>query len=252
MKKILIAGNWKMHKTTAEAVAFADDFIALKPSRPQEAAVIAPFTQLEALKKAFEGSGIKVGAQNVCHEEQGAFTGEISVAMLKEIGVDLCVVGHSERRIYFGETDERINKKLKLLMANGIGPILCVGESLETREDGKEKSFVAGQLKADLAGIDPEDMEKIVVAYEPIWAIGTGKTATPEQAQEMCEEIRKIISEIFDEKTAAEVIIQYGGSVKPQNVAEILAMNDINGALVGGASLDPGSFYDIVEAPYSA
>lgn len=243
----LIAGNWKMYKTTAEAKAFAEEFSKLYKDTDVRVAICAPFTQLVALKEAFAGTNIKLGAQNVHFEDEGAFTGEISVEMLKEIGVDYCIIGHSERREYFAETDETVNLKLKKLFSSSeIIPILCVGENLSEREAGNAFDVVEGQLKADLEGIDKADVSKIVIAYEPIWAIGTGKTATPEQAGEMCAHIRNIVEKLYDEDTCDSVIIQYGGSVKPENASEIMNMDEIDGALVGGASLDASKFIKIV------
>ena len=243
----LIAGNWKMYKTTAEAKAFAEEFSKLYKDTDVRAAICAPFTQLVALKEAFAGTNVKLGAQNVHFEDEGAFTGEISVEMLKEIGVDYCIIGHSERREYFAETDETVNLKLKKLFSSSeIIPILCVGENLSEREAGNAFDVVEGQLKADLEGIDKADVSKLVIAYEPIWAIGTGKTATPEQAGEMCAQIRNIVEKLYDEDTCDSVIIQYGGSVKPENASEIMNMDEIDGALVGGASLDASKFIKIV------
>ena len=243
----LIAGNWKMYKTTAEAKAFAEEFSKLYKDTDVRAAICAPFTQLVALKEAFAGTNVKLGAQNVHFEDEGAFTGEISVEMLKEIGVDYCIIGHSERREYFAESDETVNLKLKKLFSSSeIIPILCVGENLSEREAGNAFDVVEGQLKADLEGIDKADVSKLVIAYEPIWAIGTGKTATPEQAGEMCAHIRNIVEKLYDEDTCDSVIIQYGGSVKPENASEIMNMDEIDGALVGGASLDASKFIKIV------
>ena len=243
----LIAGNWKMYKTTAEAKAFAEEFSKLYKDTDVRVAICAPFTQLVALKEAFAGTNIKLGAQNVHFEDEGAFTGEISVEMLKEIGVDYCIIGHSERREYFAETDETVNLKLKKLFSSSeIIPILCLGENLSEREAGNAFDVVEGQLKADLEGIDKADVSKLVIAYEPIWAIGTGKTATPEQAGEMCAHIRNIVEKLYDEDTCDSVIIQYGGSVKPENASEIMNMDEIDGALVGGASLDASKFIKIV------
>lgn len=243
----LIAGNWKMYKTTAEAKAFAEEFSKLYKDTDVRAAICAPFTQLVALKEAFAGTNVKLGAQNVHFEDEGAFTGEISVKMLKEIGVDYCIIGHSERREYFAETDETVNLKLKKLFSSSeIIPILCVGENLREREAGNAFDVVEGQLKAGLEGIDKADVSKLVIAYEPIWAIGTGKTATPEQAGEMCAHIRNIVEKLYDEDTCDSVIIQYGGSVKPENASEIMNMDEIDGALVGGASIDASKFIKIV------
>lgn len=247
MRIPFIAGNWKMFKTKAEAIAFAEEFRELYKDTDVQTAICAPFTNLEALKEAFAGTEIKVGAQNVHFADEGAFTGEISVSMLEEIGVDFCIVGHSERRQYFGETDETVNKKLKKLFEGPIRPILCVGESLEERDADKVFDVVGGQIKADLDGIDAADVKKLVIAYEPIWAIGTGRTATPDQAEEMCAFIRKTLIELYGEEVSDEVIIQYGGSVKPANATEIMNMDEIDGALVGGASLKPKDFMEIID-----
>lgn len=246
MRYPFIAGNWKMYKTVAEAKAFAAEFKKLYHDTDVRAAICAPFPQLAALVEAFQGTGIGVGAQNVHFEKEGAFTGEVSVPMLEEIGVDYCIVGHSERRQYFGETDESVNRKLKALLETKIVPILCVGEDLQQREAKKAVIVVSSQIKEDFKEIRREDAAKIVVAYEPIWAIGTGKTATPEQAGEMCSLIRETLIELYDEETADQIIIQYGGSVKPENASQILNMEEIDGALVGGASLDPLKFIEIV------
>lgn len=238
-----------MYKTTQEAVAFAEEFAALykQDETDVRAAICAPFTQLAALKKAFSGTGIMLGAQNVHFEDEGAFTGEISVKQLAEIGVDFCIVGHSERRQYFAETNETVNKKLHKLFAVGITPIMCVGEGLEEREAGQAEAIVKAQLVEGLAELEPEQISSMVIAYEPIWAIGTGRTATPEQADEMCGFIREVIAEVYDEDTACNIIIQYGGSVKPANAAEIMNMAEIDGALVGGASLKADDFIQIVD-----
>ena len=245
MKKYLIAGNWKMNKTTAEAVEFGKEIAALNLPNSEDVAIMAPFTQLVSLKEALKGSGIKIGAQNVHFEESGAYTGEISIPMLKEIGVDYCVIGHSERREYFNETDETVNKKLKALIENDITPILCVGESLEVRESAGEQTFVASQLVTDLSGLLPEALSKLVIAYEPIWAIGTGKTATPEQAEEMCAFIRGVVAGMYSDEIADAMLILYGGSMKPENAADLLAKPDINGGLIGGASLKVDAFAKI-------
>ncbi|MBQ3123329.1 MAG: triose-phosphate isomerase, partial [Firmicutes bacterium] len=187
-----------------------------------------------------------IGAQNMHFENEGAYTGEISAGMLKEIGVDYCIIGHSERRQYFAETDETVNKKLKKAFEAGIGPIMCVGENLEEREAGNAFDVVKVQLEGGLSGIPESDVEKLVIAYEPVWAIGTGKTATAAQANEMCGFIRSEVARLYSRETAEKVIIQYGGSVKPGNAAELMAMEDIDGALVGGASLVPADFIKIV------
>ena len=248
MKKFLIAGNWKMNKLSADAVQFAEDLKAKNLANPEEVCILAPFTLVEKVGKSLEGSGIGFGAQNVHFKESGAYTGEVSVPMLQDIGVGYCIVGHSERREYFAETDETVNLKLKALLDAGITPILCVGESLEVREQGGEQTFVAGQIIADFAGIGAELASKIVVAYEPIWAIGTGKTATPEQAEEMCAFIRGVISGIYDNATGDAMLILYGGSMKPSNAKDLLEKPDINGGLIGGASLKADDFAAIAEA----
>ena len=245
MRRKLIAGNWKMNNTTAKALTFVNAFGA-NDNKDVDVAICAPFTQLEALKGVLSGKDILLGAQNVHFEDSGAYTGEISADMLNEIGIDLCIIGHSERRQYFAETDETVNKKLHKLFEKGIRPIMCVGEGLEERENGEAFQIVRTQLIEGLVNIDPNQMREIVIAYEPIWAIGTGKTATPEQAEEMCRFIRECIEEVYDEAVAEEVIIQYGGSVKPENAHDILSMPDIDGALVGGASLKPDSFRGII------
>lgn len=247
MRRPFIAGNWKMYKTIAQAEVFAEEFIRIYSDKEVTVAIAAPYTQLSCLKAAFAGTGIKICAQNMHFEDEGAFTGEVSALMLKEIGVDYCIIGHSERREYFGETDSFVNKKIKKALLSGILPICCVGESLKTREENKASDFVKQQICAALEGLSVEEMLKTTIAYEPIWAIGTGRTATPEQANEMCSFIRKTISELYGEKVAEDVIIQYGGSVKPSNASELMSMHDIDGALVGGASLVPKDFLEIIQ-----
>lgn len=247
MRVPLIAGNWKMFKTTADALRFAEEFKALYHGTDVQAAVCAPFTQLAALKQAFAGTRIMLGAQNMHFADEGAFTGEISAAMLTEIGVDFCIIGHSERRQYFAETDETVNQKLKQAFLTDIRPILCVGEVLEQRDAGRALPVVEMQLAGALSGISAEDAAKLVIAYEPVWAIGTGRTATPEQANEMCAFIRATLENLFDSETADRVIIQYGGSVKPENATDIMNMEEIDGALVGGASLSAADFMKIID-----
>lgn len=248
MKKFLIAGNWKMNKTIAEAKEFAEALKARDFANAEDVAILAPFTQLVTLGEVFKGSGIGFGAENVHFEPSGAYTGEISVPMLEEIGVDYCIVGHSERREYFAETDATCNLKLKALLAAGITPILCVGESLEIREGKGEQTFVASQLVADFKDMPEADVAKVVIAYEPIWAIGTGKTASPEQAEEMCAFIRGVMAGMYSNETADSMLILYGGSMKPSNAADLLAKPDINGGLIGGASLKVDDFAAIVDA----
>ena len=246
MRKPFIAGNWKMFKTTAEAKEFAKEFLKLYEKDDVRVAICAPFTQLAALVEAFKGTGIGVGAQNMHFADNGAYTGEISADMLAEIGVNYCIIGHSERRQYFGETDETVNKKLHQAFAHDIVPILCVGETLEQRDAGKEYEVVREQLIKDLAGLSEMQMRHMTIAYEPIWAIGTGRTATPAQADEMCGAIRDIVEELYDTDISCDVTIQYGGSVKPANATELMNMPEIDGALVGGASLKPEEFIQIV------
>ena len=246
MRKPFIAGNWKMYKTAEQARAFAEEFKKLYEPSDVRVAIAAPFTQLWALKKAFEGTGIGLAAQNMHWEDQGAFTGEVSAPMLKEIGVDYCIIGHSERRQYFNETDETVNRKVLKALQAGILPILCCGESLETRDAGDQNAFVEAQIRADFAGVAAEDAKKVTVAYEPIWAIGTGRTASPEQAQDMCGFIREVLKDIYGEDISEEITIQYGGSVKPANASDLMNQDDIDGALVGGASLQPADFIEII------
>ena len=238
MRKIIIAGNWKMHKTQAESMEFLQDFFPLLENTPdgREAVLCVPFTNLNLMSKNLHGSRVKLGAQNIHWEEQGAFTGEISGAMLSEIGLDYVVVGHSERRQYFGETDETVNKRLLAAQKHGLTPILCVGESKAQRDAGETEAVIFDQLAKDLVGVDQNNL---VIAYEPIWAIGTGDTCESAEANRVCGLIRSKL-------TNPDVTIQYGGSVKPQNVDEIMAQSDIDGALVGGASLTADSFARLV------
>lgn len=247
MRLPFIAGNWKMFKSSGEVVAFAEEFKKLYNVTGIKVAICAPFVYLVLLKNLFSGTPIKVGAQNVHFADEGAYTGEISVAMLQDIGVDCCIVGHSERREYFGETDKTVNLKLKKLENTEITPILCVGEKGDARDKGKEVMVVDRQVKEALKGIESDSVKKLVIAYEPVWAIGTGRTATPEQAQEMCSCIRKIIANLYDYGVARDVTVQYGGSVKPDNAAEIMNQEDIDGGLIGGASLSPESFRNIID-----
>ncbi|MBR6529716.1 MAG: triose-phosphate isomerase [Firmicutes bacterium] len=246
MRIPFIAGNWKMYKSIAEAKEYAMKLKTLYRGTDVKTAVFAPYPQLPLLLEEFKGTGIGVGAQNVHFAKEGAYTGEISVPMLEELGVDYCLVGHSERRQYFGETDETVNLKLKALLESKILPVVCVGETLEEREAGNEKVVVSSQTKAAFEGVTAEDAVKVTVAYEPVWAIGTGKTATAQQANDMCYLIRMTLAEIYDMETADKIIIQYGGSVKPENATEIMNMEEIDGALVGGASLEPLKFIEII------
>ncbi len=235
-----------MYKTIAEAKAFAETFKKNYQPSDVRVAICAPYLQLPVLVEAFRGTGIGVGAQNVHYEAEGAFTGEISIPMLEEIGVDYCIVGHSERRQYFNESDDTVNRKVKALLKTSIIPIVCVGEDLQQKEAGYEKQLVSEQVKNALHDIPADKAERIVIAYEPIWAIGTGRTATPIQANMMCELIRDTLTEMYGDETADRMVIQYGGSVKPENASEIMNMEEIDGALVGGASLEPLKFHEIV------
>ena len=238
MRKKIIAGNWKMNYCVNKAENFVME-VKDRINTDEVDVVICPnFVSLDRVSDAIDGTNIKLGAQNVYFEDKGAYTGETSVNMLSAVGVSYCIVGHSERRQYFNETNEIVNKKAKKLLEKDIAPIVCVGETLEERESDKMFEVVEKQVKEYLDGIDEQSIKnKVVVAYEPIWAIGTGKTATAEQANEMCKHIRNVISNMYSEEVAQNVRIQYGGSVKPANANEILNMSDIDGALVGGASL---------------
>lgn len=248
MRKPIIAGNWKMFKTIEEAVNFVNEVKDQLPSIEKvDSVVCTPFVCLDACVKA-QGANLRVGAQNMHFEEQGAFTGEVAPRMLESIGVTYCVIGHSERRAMFNETDESVNKKLHKALEHGITPILCVGELLPQREDGSWKEHIKGQVTADFAGISACDAAKIVIAYEPIWAIGTGKTATPDVADETCGFIRNVVKEIYSEEVSEAIRIQYGGSVKTSNIDELMAKPNIDGALVGGASLVPQDFVTLVKA----
>lgn len=246
MKTTFIAGNWKMYKSGEEVKDFAWEFKKIYVKSDVRVAICAPYVHLPYLVEEFKDTGIMVGAQNMFFEDEGAFTGEVSGKMLKNLGVDLCIIGHSERRQYFGETDESVNKKLHSAYENQLIPILCVGEILEDRDSGKEFTVVEGQVKEALKGLSSEQVSKLVIAYEPVWAIGTGRTASPDQADEMCGFIRKVVEELYDGSVAQEVTIQYGGSVKAENATELMNMQEIDGALVGGASLKPESFLGIV------
>ena len=240
-----------MYKTAAEAVALVNalkkELVGVKET-DVEAVVCPPFTALAAVSAALQGSNIKLGAQNVHWEKEGAFTGEIAAPMLKELAVRYAIVGHSERRQYFGETNEGVNKRAKAALANGIRPIVCVGEMLAQREAGQTEAVVRDHVTGGLAGFTKDAMLDTVIAYEPVWAIGTGKTATPAQAQEVHAFIRKLLAEAFGAQVADNVRIQYGGSVKAANAKELLAQTDIDGALVGGASLDAKGFAEIIRA----
>lgn len=247
MRTPLIAGNWKMNKTPNEAVAFAAQFIQYVEDCEDIGIVLAPpAPALTAMAVALKGTNILLAAQNLHWEESGAYTGEISAGMLSEIGCSYVIVGHSERRQFFGETNDTVNKKLNAVLNENMVPILCVGELLEHRKSDRTEAVIEEQVRGGLEGIRPEEMKNIVVAYEPVWAIGTGETASPGQAQQVHAFIRMLVKELFGLSIAEEIRIQYGGSVKPSNAAELMSQPDVDGALVGGASLDPESFAGIV------
>ncbi|MDR2976198.1 MAG: triose-phosphate isomerase [Streptococcaceae bacterium] len=243
----LIAGNWKMNKNLKEVMSFIAGIDGKLPDPNRiEVAIAAPALYLIPLVQNRGTNPYKVSAENVYFENSGAFTGEISPAMLAAEGIDYSIIGHSERREYFHETDEEINKKAKALFAAGVTPILCCGETLETFEAGKTAEWVSGQIEAGLAGLTAEQVSNLVIAYEPIWAIGTGKTATPEIADKTCGVVRDTVRKLYGDETAEKVRIQYGGSVKPETIAELMAKPNIDGALVGGASLEPDSFLGLL------
>jgi triosephosphate isomerase len=250
MRKKIIAANWKMNMTVAETEAFLEDFrLDIEEVQGVEIVIAPPFTALAKLSELLGGSQkVRLGAQNMYYEMSGAYTGEISPAMLRELFVRYVILGHSERRAIFGETDALINKKLLTALASELKPILCVGETLEERDAGREKEVLETQLKGSLAGVSAEQMLDVVIAYEPVWAIGTGRNASPEQAQDAHAHVRSVIASLTDAATADKVRIQYGGSVKPANAETLLGQPDIDGALVGGASLEPRSFAEIVKA----
>jgi len=243
MRKIIIAGNWKMNKTIGESISLVKKLKGLVKGIDDREIVVCPaFTALSAVSAELKGSNIKVGAQNMHFENSGAFTGEISPLMLKEL-VSYVIIGHSERRHVFGEDDALINKKVKAAISNGLKPILCVGETLEKREKGNMEKVVNSQLSKGLEGVK----DNIVIAYEPVWAIGTGKTATPQQAEDAHLFIRNLLKSIYDDKVSDGTSILYGGSVKPSNIKDLISCDNIDGVLVGGASLDAKSFSDIVK-----
>jgi len=247
LRRPLLAGNWKMHKTIPEARDFAVNFLEkVENVTDIDMVICAPFTVLSVLKEELEESIIHIGAQNMYYETKGAFTGEISPLMLQDMACTCVIIGHSERREYFKEDDELIAKKIKAALEMSLTPILCVGENLAFREDGKALAFVRGQVEKDLMELSPSELQKVVIAYEPIWAIGTGKTASAQDAQEMCSAIRSTLSGIAG-SVAQQIRILYGGSVKSGNIAELMAQPDIDGALVGGASLEVQEFAQLIQ-----
>ena len=248
-RKTIIAGNWKMNKTSTEAKKFADDFKALLPKTKWcDVVVCVPSVDISAAVRAFKDSRVAVGAQNLFYEDHGAYTGEVSAAMLCDLGVKYVIVGHSERRAMFGETDAIVNKKVHAALNAGLNPIICVGESLDQREMGVTMELIALQVKSALAGVAAENIRRCVIAYEPIWAIGTGKTATADQAEEVCAAIRKVVGELYGEDAAKALTVQYGGSMNPKNAEELLSKPDVDGGLIGGASLKADQFAVIVDA----
>lgn len=248
MRKPIIAGNWKMNMTPAEAEALVSALLPLVRDAACEVVVCPPFVDLYAVSRLVAGTNVRLGAQNVHWAAKGAFTGEISADMLSAFGVGYAIIGHSERRQYFGETDEGVNARAKAALAAGITPIICVGETLEQRESGVTDALVSAQAKAALAGMEMEQAASVVIAYEPIWAIGTGKTATADQAEEVCAQIRKVIGEVYGEAVAEAVTVQYGGSMNAKNCEELLSKKDVDGGLIGGASLKAPDFAVIVNA----
>ena len=250
LRQTVIAGNWKMNMLASGAKAYADELLPKIGGFEKfcETVICAPFLLLPAVADAFKGSNVAVGAQNMSEQESGAFTGEISASMLTDVGIKYVIIGHSERRAMYGETDETVNKKTIAALNASLKPIVCVGETLEQREMGITFDLVALQVKAALYGIAEGLMKNVVIAYEPVWAIGTGKTATPEDAQDVCKAIRDVIATVYNEKVAGATTIQYGGSMNDKNAADLLAKPDIDGGLIGGASLKPESFAVIVNA----
>jgi triosephosphate isomerase len=251
MRKKIVAANWKMNMTQAESARFVESLLLrdIGEITDVEVVIIPPFTAIAKVTEALgNAQNIKVGAQNMYWEKSGAFTGEISAPLLRDLFVHYVVLGHSERRTLFGETDEMVNRKVRAAQEAKLRPIVCVGETLDQRDKGDVEKILSTQLRGSLAGLNPKELQETVIAYEPIWAIGTGRNATPQQAQEAHTSIRHTLREMTDENTAERVRIQYGGSVKPENARELMSQSDIDGALVGGASLDPRSFAQIVKA----
>jgi triosephosphate isomerase len=252
-RKKLIAGNWKMNKTSADGVALASDIVAAVGKQTDvEVVVCPPFTAVESVGKALEGSEVKLGAQNMHFEASGAFTGEVSAPMLRAIFATHVILGHSERRTFFGETDELVNRKVLTALKNQLKPIFCVGETLAEREIGATLKVVQTQVERGLEGVNKDQAATVVVAYEPVWAIGTGKVATTEQAQEVHAFIRGLLTKLFGEAIAQKVRILYGGSMKPANAPELLAQKDIDGGLIGGAALESRSFVELINAALAA
>lgn len=246
MRKPIIAGNWKMNNTVSETIILINKIKEYDLDNNVEQIISVPFTSLSEAKKLIEGTNIKLASQNMHWEEKGAFTGEISPLMLADIGVEYCIIGHSERRQYFGETDEIINKKINSAIKHNINPILCVGESLDEREKNIQEDVVKKQIVQGLKDVEEKDIENIVIAYEPIWAIGTGKTASSDDANQMCKFIRNTIKELYSNESAEKMRIQYGGSVKPETIKDLMDKENVDGALVGGASLVAEDFVKLI------
>lgn len=247
VRQAVIAGNWKMNKTRPEAKALIEELIPVAKDAGCGVVICVPFTNLETALELTKGTNIKVGAQNCHFEKSGAFTGEISADMLAEMNVEYVVIGHSERRQYFGETDVTVNKRTRAALAAGLKVILCVGEMLEEREQGVTEEIVGLQTKVALMGVSAEEMKNVIIAYEPVWAIGTGKTATSQQANEVCAYIRGVLAKLYGADCAKGVTIQYGGSMNPKNAAELLAQPDVDGGLIGGASLKAADFAVLIQ-----
>ena len=248
-RKTIIAGNWKMNKTLSEMKAYAEE---LRPIMPKakwcETVLCVPFVNIPAAVRVFKDCHISIGAQNCHFEKSGAFTGEVTAEMLKEVGVKYVIIGHSERRQYYNETDLTVNKKVLAALEADLRPIVCVGESLEQREAGTTMELIRYQVKAALANVPADKIRRVVMAYEPLWAIGTGKTATAEQANEVCEEIRAVIRKLYGARSSRAVTVQYGGSMNPKNARDLLAQPDVDGGLIGGAALKPADFVEIIKA----
>ena len=247
MRRPIIAGNWKMNKTPSEAVELVKALIPLVKDAEAEVVVYPPYISIAAVAELIKDTNIELGAQNVYFEKSGAYTGEVSIDMLKEAGVRYIIIGHSERRQYFNETDENVNKKAKAILAAGLRPIICIGETLDQREKGITNDFVSMQTKLALNGIEEAELENVVIAYEPIWAIGTGKTATALEANETISAVRNAVREIYGEEGADKIRIQYGGSMNPKNASELMAQSEIDGGLIGGASLKGEDFSKVVK-----
>ena len=248
-RKPIVAGNWKMNKTVAEAIDLANAIKRdLGGCKDVDVVLCPPFTALKSVGEVITGTHLDLGAQNMHWEKNGAFTGEVAAGMLRELYCHYVILGHSERRSYFGETDDIVNKKTKAALASNLKPIVCIGETLQERESNRTEEVITTQVRGSLAGLSPRELVECILAYEPVWAIGTGKTASPQQAQDVHALIRRLLKEIADEAVAQSVRIQYGGSMKPANAKELMNMPDIDGGLIGGAALEARSFVEIVQA----